>query len=164
MVASCCARILLSVLRTLVHGAFPWLQPRSPVVQEVVESGPDRPDAVAVVPERDPAEEVRAVHANPHAVVAAAGSRPRLGGKVEHASLRAARAAARPDARVVDARAADARAVAGARAAAADVRAVDVRVAGVLAGAPSHRWHASSALRRVSSSKPPVSVSAPSIL
>src|SRR5258708_17407546 len=42
----CCARILLSVLRTLLLGAFPWLQPRSPVVQRAVESGrgPDPPD------------------------------------------------------------------------------------------------------------------------
>src|SRR5450759_1746995 len=42
----CCARILLSVLRTLLHGAFPWLQPRSPVVQKVVERdrGPDPPE------------------------------------------------------------------------------------------------------------------------
>src|SRR4051812_2172197 len=35
-----CARILLSVLQTLLHGAFVWLQPRSPVVV-VVESGRD---------------------------------------------------------------------------------------------------------------------------
>jgi hypothetical protein len=42
----CCARILLNVLRTLQLGAFPWLQPRSPVVQRAVESGrgPDPPD------------------------------------------------------------------------------------------------------------------------
>ena len=45
----CCARILLSVLRTLLHGAFQWLQPRSPVVEVVVERGrgPNPPDARA---------------------------------------------------------------------------------------------------------------------
>src|SRR6267142_7036249 len=56
----CCARILLSVLRTLLHGAFPWLQPRSPVVQEVVESGPGPPDASAEERGSVRAEEVRA--------------------------------------------------------------------------------------------------------
>src|SRR3954452_14382115 len=61
---SCCARILLSVLRTLVHGAFPWLQPRSPVVQEVVENGPDHPDAVAVVLESARAAAVQEVRAS----------------------------------------------------------------------------------------------------
>lgn len=44
---SCCARILLSVQRTLPHGASLWLQPRSPVVHDAVERvrGPDPPDA-----------------------------------------------------------------------------------------------------------------------
>src|SRR6266568_1213120 len=36
---SICARILLSVLRTLLHGAFQWLQQKNPVVQEALERG-----------------------------------------------------------------------------------------------------------------------------
>src|ERR1700694_2610984 len=45
----CCARILLSVLQTLLHGAFQWLQPRSPVVVVVERGrGPNPPDARAV--------------------------------------------------------------------------------------------------------------------
>ena len=31
---------MLSVLQTLPHGVCPWLQPRSPVVQEAVERSP----------------------------------------------------------------------------------------------------------------------------
>ena len=44
----CCARILLSVLQTLLHGAFQWLQPRSPVVVVVERGrGPNPPDGRA---------------------------------------------------------------------------------------------------------------------
>jgi hypothetical protein len=55
----CCARILLSVLRTtLLHGAFPWLQPRNPVVLRAVERGrgPDPPGASVEVQSARPNE------------------------------------------------------------------------------------------------------------
>ena len=62
----CCARILLSVLRTLLHGAFPWLQPRSPVVRKVVERGrgPDPPDASVEALESGRAESAQAARAS----------------------------------------------------------------------------------------------------
>src|SRR4051812_5468688 len=107
--ASCCARILLSVLRTLVHGAFPWLQPGSPVGQKVVESAPDPPAAVVVVPENGQAEEARAERASLR-VVAAAGSLLRLAARAAPASLLVDRAAGRPAAKVEAARAAAAKA------------------------------------------------------
>ena len=130
-----CARILLSVLRTLVHGAFPWLQPRSPVVQKVVGSGPDHPDAVAVVP-----ESVRAAAAQE------ARASLRVADESRHpaarASRRGSRAVARRRARVADARAAHARAVVGkaADARAAAGRRVVARAAAVRGGAGSPRW------------------------
>src|SRR6186997_634320 len=72
MSTRCCARILLSVLRTLLHGAFPWLQPRSPVDQEVAKRGrgPDPPDARVEAQESARLVSARAVRAKP-----AAGSR-----------------------------------------------------------------------------------------
>jgi hypothetical protein len=151
---SCCARILLSVLRTLVHGAFPWLQPRSPVGQKVVESAPDPPDAVVVVLENGQAAEARAERASLRAV-AAAGSPLRLAAKAALASPPVDRAVARRDAKAEAARAA------AGKAAAAGGKAVAARaVPGVRAGALSPRLLASSALRRASSNRPPGLVSA----
>jgi hypothetical protein len=80
-----CARILLSVVQTLLHGAFVWLQPRSPVVVVVVESGrdPDPPvarvvdAAVAVGSGQAVAPAVRVNHPAPENRRAAAGSRLR---------------------------------------------------------------------------------------
>ena len=124
-----CARILLSVLRTLVHGAFPWLQPRSPVVHVVVGSAPDRPDAVAVV-----LESVRAAGApvaraalRAHAVRV---SRHRVVAAVAHASPRGNRVAGRQGGRVAAARAVGKAALA---------RAADGKEAVAHAAAPSHR-------------------------
>ena len=125
----CCARILLSVLRTLVHGAFPWLQPRSPVVQEVVESGPDHPDAVAVVLESARAAAAPAARGSPRA------SRP----GVAPASRRGNRPAS-PRLVVADARAVLPRRAAVARAVA--VRAAPARVAVRGAAGRSLGWHA----------------------
>jgi len=63
----------------LLHGAFQWLQPRSPVVQEAVESarGPGHPDEnLAVRANARPHEAVEA-QGNPRAGKAAAASHPR---------------------------------------------------------------------------------------
>jgi hypothetical protein len=113
-----CARILLSVLQTLLHGAFVWLQPRSPVVVVVVESGrgPEDPDArvVAVASGRRAA---LAVHVSLPALgesQPAAGENPLQGVREAHGSHRRADpAAAPPDAKEADARAVVGRAAAG---------------------------------------------------
>src|ERR1700719_2488459 len=80
----CCARILLSVLRTLLHGAFPWLQPRNPVGRKAVESGrgPDPPDASVEVPSarRNEARQARASRR-----AGAAGGNPRPDARAPHA-------------------------------------------------------------------------------
>lgn len=138
-----CARILLSVLRTLVHGAFPWLQPRSPVVHVVVESAPDRPGAVAVVLESVRAAEAPVARAALRAHVVDA-SRHRVVAAVAHASPPANRAVARPAGRVAGGRAVAAR-VAVARVALARAVAAKEAVARVVA--PSHRWLVSNAWR-----------------
>jgi len=89
----CCARILLSVLRTLLHGAFQWLQPRSPVVEEAVERGrgPDPPDArvalgsvrlrdaLAALGSRRAGGSQRDVGRENHPVVKAGDANPRRG-------------------------------------------------------------------------------------
>jgi hypothetical protein len=110
-----CARILLSVLQTLLHGAFVWLQPRSPVVAVVVESGrdPDPPvarvvDAAAAAGSGRPV--APAVRANLRGAAenrrAEAGSRLRAERAV-HANHRlVVRAAVHPAAREAGARAA----------------------------------------------------------
>lgn len=128
-----CARILLSVLRTLLHGAFQWLQPRSPVVQEVAErERAALPDAKAeahgsVRVDEAPEAVVNRRHAalvvaNPRRVARLAVSHPRVN-----------RAVALP--------------VALREARVADVRAVR---ASVLAPVVSLQWRASSALQAAS--------------
>jgi hypothetical protein len=119
---SCCARILLSVLQTS-YTEFPWLQPKSPVVEVVVENGrgPDPPDARAVVA-RAPlgsgrpgvAREARGSRRAAESHLAAeAGNQPQAA-KAEGANLRRGnRAAVRrrakePDERAVEERAPDA--------------------------------------------------------
>jgi hypothetical protein len=126
-----CARILLSVVQTLLHGAFVWLQPRSPVVVVVVESGrvPEDPDAraaAAVVAGGSARRVVPAVGANLRAAREshhAAGESLLLPGvRAVDGSLRRADPAAVPqDVKEADARAVVGRAAAGSRAGAVAV-------------------------------------------
>src|SRR5437868_12407662 len=89
LINSACARILLSVLRTLLHGAFQWLQPRGPVAQKAVEGkrGPDPPDGRVQAPgsARGEAPAVRAnrrvVAQGSHLHVAKAHAKPLRGGR-----------------------------------------------------------------------------------
>src|SRR5450759_1212850 len=83
----CCARILLSVLRTFLRGAFQWLQPRSPVVQRAVERGRGRdPLDVSVEVQRSaPPDDALQARANRRA--AALGS-PRPSAKAADAKPR----------------------------------------------------------------------------
>src|SRR5450756_4675 len=102
----CCARILLSVLRTLLHGAFPWLQPRSPVVQRAPERGrgPDPPDVSVEVQRSAPPNEAPEVRASHRAAV---GGNPRPSAKAAGVKPRSeSRAVALPDEREERARAA----------------------------------------------------------
>ena len=81
----CCARILLSVLQTLLHGAFQWLQPRSPVVVVVERGrGPNPPDGRA--------DGVRSPAGNGRALASLQAPESRRGGIAEEKLLRAARA------------------------------------------------------------------------
>src|ERR1700686_797801 len=81
----CCARILLSVLRTLLHGALPWLQPRNPVVRKVVERGrgPDPPDASVEVRRSARPNEAPQVRGSRRA--AAVAEKPRPDARAAHA-------------------------------------------------------------------------------
>src|SRR5215210_5125189 len=70
------------LLRTLLHGAFPWLQPRSPVDRKVAERGrgPDPPDARVEARASVRAESALLAHGNRaeenRRVAAAAGNLP----------------------------------------------------------------------------------------
>ena len=118
-------------LRTLLHGAFQWLQPRSPVVHEVAERGrgPDPLDARVEAERAAPAravadaraadasaraERVRAVPANQRAgenrrVAVASRRRVAKAGAENPPQGNPARVAAPPEERAADARAADER-------------------------------------------------------
>lgn len=86
------------MLRTLLHGAFPWLQPRSPVEAERGR-GPDPPDARVEALASGPPESARAVRASPagesHRVVALGNLPP--DGKVVDARLRGSQAVAKAE-------------------------------------------------------------------
>ena len=126
-----CANLAIRSTRTLLHGAFQWLQPRSPAVHEVVERGrgPDPLDARVEVASRAAARVADASPAHAEAAarasVAAAGGNARAAGRVAEASRhRAARADGNrpPGARAADVSLLPASPVEAGRAA-ADVRA-----------------------------------------
>ncbi len=135
------ANLAIRASPTLLHGAFQWLQPRSPVVQEVVESGrgPDPPDARAEVRESARPSEALA-RANRHAGPVDGSLRP-AARALAVKPLRANRAVVVQDARRRHARAA---AVAG------------------LAVNHNLRWLVLSASRRELFTRPPTWASAPS--
>jgi hypothetical protein len=133
-----------SVLQTLLHGAFLWLQPRSPVVAEVVERGrgPDPPVARAALASGPP------------------GNVPALASRAEERLHRGVAAEENPP---PVARAGVGNRQRGNQPDAKEERARAEAAEPVLAAEHSLPWLASNALRRVWCTRPRTSASARSI-